>query len=106
MLDNILTQINHKLSRQLANHIRWKVMVTKDTCYTGKVLKIIATNYSKDDPECDSQVDVRYSREQLLICIPLQNHSSIDEFSDYLNMQLYLSIQTINKVLTNDIQSN
>lgn len=102
MFDTVITQFNQQLSDSLAGHIRWKVMVTKDTCYQGKVLKIIATNYSKDDPEDVAQVDVRYGREQMIICIPLQNHQSIDEFNDYLNTQLYLATQTINKVLTND----
>lgn len=104
MLNNIIQQVNIQLGEHLAGHIMWKVMVTKDTCYEGKVLKIIATNYSKNNPESEAQIDLRYNREQVLICIPLQNHSSLQELSDYLNMQIYLAIQNINEILTNDAQ--
>lgn len=104
MFDSVITQLNAELSKGLGQHIGWRLLITKDTCYTGKVLKIIATNYSKDEPSDITQIDFRYSREQVLICIPLQNHSTIEEFNDYLNMQIYLAIQNINKVLTNDAQ--
>ena len=99
MFNNIIDQLNSRFSEELSQHIRWRILVTKDTCYTGKVLKIIATNYSKDEPEKTSQIDVRYSRELILICIPLQNHSSVEEFNDYLSMQIYLAVQTINETL-------
>ena len=103
--------IDERLQKELPQHIRWRILVTKDTCYIGKVLKIIFTNHSTDGPQHDTSIlDLRYSREQIVACIPLQptlsatntTVTNIDAFNEYLNSQLYLIIQTVKDTFNNN----
>ena len=98
-MSNILADIDNKLAEECFNHIRCRVSMTKDVCYPGKVIKIIATNFQKDEPAVDIEIDSRYSRESLTFIIPLQNHDTIQALNDYINWQVYLAIQKINTVL-------
>lgn len=96
-------QVGDILSQQLHQHIDFKLLLTKDICYSGKVFKIIATNRFKDEPNRLEQpfnsIDYRYLREQMIIIIPLQMHDSIEQLSDYINLQIKFAVEAINKQL-------
>lgn len=110
----MLKDIESKLQKELPQHVRWRILVTKDTCYIGKVLKIIFTNHNTDGLQHDTSIlDLRYSREQIIACIPLrlnpptddedeENTENVEEFNDYLNLQLFLIIQAVNDTFGKD----
>ena len=94
-------QVNNILANNLAQHISFKLLLTKDICYCGKVFKIIATNNIKDEPNRNdnpyNKIDYRYMKEQMIIVIPLQTCSSVEELDSFINEQVNYAIQCINK---------
>lgn len=99
--ESLKNQVSDILQKQLHQHIHFKLLLTKDVCYVGKVFKIIATNNSTDDPNIDkvpfNSIDFRYSKEQMTIVIPLQMHDTVEELSDYINTQIQLAVRAINE---------
>lgn len=104
MFEELVKQFDGVLSNKLAQHIKWRILITKDTMYVGKVLKIIAQNVIKTKEEFnDCLIDVRYTPEQAIVCIPLKTFDTKEEVEDYLNTQAELAAQVINKVLALNI---
>lgn len=99
MSNVLIDQINEKLSKELLQHLKWRVMITKDICYTGKVLKIIITDMSNEGPTNDINIDLRYTPQSITIIAPLQNLATVEEFNDYIQTQLYVAIQQVNEIM-------
>lgn len=110
----LIKMVDEYLSAYLSQHIRWRTTISKDICYTGKVIKIAATNQSKDDPQYDDEitVDIRYTRESALVVIPINNsininnntnnvsiEEEVNNFNEYLQTQLFLTVQRLNQIL-------